>query len=194
MVLPISRRQSGSDPAPGCAAPASSSAASITVCAASRGMSSHNLKRHGPVCGVLVTQPGAGVPAAPAALLEQVRVCLCRLSSLFASAASSFLHSGSSRGQRPFSCRSVAGAAPATRIEHMGMRQDHATRPGEQREIQIGIEPAGGSIPFHLFKVITAVGIKFRADPDQQVEDGLPLLVECRFARDECAHARAAAY
>src|SRR5258708_7521438 len=32
-------------------------------------------------------------------------------------------------------------------IEHMGMRQDHATRPGEQREMEIGIESARGSIP-----------------------------------------------
>src|SRR5437763_1821022 len=69
----------------------------------------------------------------------------------------------------------------------MGMRQDHVTRPGEQREVQIGIEPTGGSVSFHLLKVITTVRVKLFTDPNEEVEDGLYLFVECRFARGECA-------
>src|SRR5260221_8384999 len=68
-------------------------------------------------------------------------------------------------------------------IEYMRMRQDHATRPGEQREIQVRIEPAGRAESKRFLKVITAVGIMLRTYPDEEIEDGKILLIECRFTR-----------
>jgi hypothetical protein len=69
----------------------------------------------------------------------------------------------------------------------MRMRQDHAARPREQREVEIGIEAARGSIAACFLKVIGTVGIIFLSDPDQQVENGLSLFIERRFAGGKCA-------
>ena len=67
------------------------------------------------------------------------------------------------------------------------MRQDHAARAGEQREVQIGVEATRDSIPFDLFQVITAVRVMLGSDPYQQVEDRKALLIQRRFARGERA-------
>jgi hypothetical protein len=69
------------------------------------------------------------------------------------------------------------------RIENKGMRQDHATRPGEEREVEIRIETARRAIPACFLQVVRAVGVKFCPDPDQQVKDGKSLPVERRFTR-----------
>ena len=58
------------------------------------------------------------------------------------------------------------------RIEYKGMRQDHATRPGEQREVEIGIEASRRSISLDFFKKIRTVGVVLLTHPDQQVKDG----------------------
>src|SRR6266581_9318276 len=55
------------------------------------------------------------------------------------------------------------------RIENMGMRQDHATRPREQREVEIGIETTRRAIPACFLNVVRAVGVKFCPNPDQEI-------------------------
>src|SRR5260221_9656396 len=52
-------------------------------------------------------------------------------------------------------------------IEHVGMRQEHATRPGEQREVKIGIEAAGGAPAACFLKIIRTVLIMFSSHPDE---------------------------
>src|SRR5260221_8578272 len=63
-------------------------------------------------------------------------------------------------------------------IEHVGMRQDHATRPGEQREIEIGIEAAGGAPVLDFLKVIRTEWVVLCSYPDEEIEDGQSLLIE----------------
>src|SRR5258708_37653583 len=63
-------------------------------------------------------------------------------------------------------------------IEYVRMRQDHATRPGEQREIEIGIEPAGRPIPNRFLKAIRTILAMFCPHPDQPVVDGKSLLIQ----------------
>src|SRR5260221_3022660 len=46
-------------------------------------------------------------------------------------------------------------------IEYMRMRQDHATRPGEQREIQVGIEATGRAESPCFLKVIRTILVMF---------------------------------
>src|SRR5258708_37808716 len=69
----------------------------------------------------------------------------------------------------------------------MGMRQDHATRSGEQREVEMGIEAARRAIPACVLQVVRAVGVKFCPDPDQQVIDGQSLPIERWLTRWEHA-------
>src|SRR5260221_4375582 len=57
-------------------------------------------------------------------------------------------------------------------IEHVGMCQDHATRPGEQREVKIGIEPAGRAPAACFLKVIRTEWVVLLAKPDEEIEDG----------------------
>src|SRR5712692_1086994 len=57
------------------------------------------------------------------------------------------------------------------RIENMGMRQDHATRPGEQREVEIGIEAAGSTISARFLEVIRDKWVVLLTHPDQQIID-----------------------
>src|SRR5260221_13280248 len=72
-------------------------------------------------------------------------------------------------------------------IEHVGMCQDHATRPGEQREVEIRIDATGrAELPCFL-KVITAVRIVLFSNPDQKIKDRKVIFVERRFARRERA-------
>src|SRR5213596_1993907 len=46
-------------------------------------------------------------------------------------------------------------------IENMGMRQDHTTRPGEQREVDIGIDTAGRSEPAAVVNYMIANAVRF---------------------------------
>jgi len=65
------------------------------------------------------------------------------------------------------------------------VRQDHATRCGELREVEIRIEAAGCSIAAKLLNVIRAILIMFRSNPNEEIEDGKALPIERRFTRGE---------
>src|SRR5712692_3247909 len=69
------------------------------------------------------------------------------------------------------------------RIEGVRMRQDHATRPGEQREVEIGIEPTGCAIPLKFLKIVRDIWVMLPTHPDQQIVDGQSLPIERRFTR-----------
>ena len=71
------------------------------------------------------------------------------------------------------------------RIENNGMRQDHATRPGKQREVEVRVEAARRAIPLDFFKKIWDIWVVFLTHPDQQVKDGQSLPIERRFTRWE---------
>src|SRR5713101_7790089 len=60
---------------------------------------------------------------------------------------------------------------PPRCIEHEEMRQDHATRPGEQREVEIGIEAAGSTISARFLEVLRDKWVVFLTHPDQQIID-----------------------
>jgi hypothetical protein len=67
------------------------------------------------------------------------------------------------------------------RIDYMGMRHDHATRPGEQREVKVGIEASRRSISLDFFKKIRTIGIVLLTHPDQEIIDGKSLPIERGF-------------
>ena len=68
-------------------------------------------------------------------------------------------------------------------IDDKGMRQDHATRPGKQREVEIGIEAARRSKPLDFLKVVRDIWVVLLTHPDQQVKDGQSLPIERWFTR-----------